>query len=88
MSEEFHPFPKSKQLEEKNTPSSLLQNAGPVDEDTAPSPCVESCRRTGIIEGLQMAFIAIRCFKMRRLNKTRDGLILLFVVQLLGTNDF
>ena len=31
---------------EKNTPSSLLQNAGPVDEDTAPSPCAESCHRT------------------------------------------
>ena len=46
---------KPKQLEEKNTPSSLLQNAGPVDEDTAPSPCVESCRRTAIGRFTKMA---------------------------------
>lgn len=83
------PSPKSKQLKEKNTPSSLLQNAGPVDEDTAPSPCAESCHRTRIIEGLQRwHLMQSGISNWVGLNKTRDGLILLFIIQLLGTKTF
>lgn len=72
------PSPKSKQLKEKNTPSSLLQNAGPVDEDTAPSPCAESCHRTRIIEGLQWWHLMQWYFKLSGTQQNQRWVILSF----------